>query len=179
MLKRIVLVAGASLLLLLASPASAQTNPSGQQGQHVDSTASDNGTISCSGDGFKPGSDEEFSIASTPTVLGHATADASGHVTLTAPLPGNITPGTHTVTVSGIGANGQPLSLSTQVLVSAAAAANAARNAGVAPATTAPGSNLPRTGSDNSGLIRIGVLLVALGGGAVLVTRKRRAQLAA
>jgi LPXTG-motif cell wall-anchored protein len=67
--------------------------------------------------------------------------------------------------------------VSTQLLISPAAAASAARNAGLAPVTpAAPGQVLARTGHNNGGLIKIGVLLLAIGAGAVLITRKHRAQ---
>jgi LPXTG-motif cell wall-anchored protein len=172
MIKRIVLLTGV-FLLLLAAPATAQTG--GTTGS-VQGSVSDNGTITGNGDGFKPGTNVDWSIASTPTFLGTTVADGTGHATITAALPGDITAGTHTLTASGTGLNGGSLVLSTQVQVSQAAANAAAANAGVTPATSAAGGgSLARTGSDDSGLIKIGVLLVALGGGAVLVTRKRRA----
>src|SRR5690349_5079426 len=46
----------------------------------ISAAVSDNGTVTCVGDGFKLGSDATCSIASTPTLLGHMTANASGHV---------------------------------------------------------------------------------------------------
>ena len=105
----------------------------------VSAAVSDNGTVTCVGDGFKLGSDATCSIASTPTLLGHMTANASGHVQGTFPLPGDITAGTHTVTINGIDPNGNPLSISVSVTVSAAAAAAAAAaaEAGAAGTVTA------------------------------------------
>jgi LPXTG-motif cell wall-anchored protein len=176
MIKRIVLLTGV-FMLLVAAPALAQT---GGSTASISGAVSDNGTITGNADGFMPGTQVSWTLASTPTLLGTTTADASGHATITANLPGDITAGTHTLTASGTRIAGQPLSVSTQVQVSAAAAAAAAARAGVTPATTATGGgSLARTGSDNSGLIKVGVLLVALGGGAVLVTRKRRAHVTA
>jgi hypothetical protein len=107
-------------------------------------TVSDNGTVTCVGDGFKLGSDATCSIASTPTLLGHMTANASGHVQGTFALPGDITAGTHTVTINGIDPSGNPLSLSFQVQVSAAAAAAARANAAAGGAGTGTGTDLPR-----------------------------------
>ena len=177
MVKRILLVAVASVsLFLLAPSAHAQ---SGTPVVGLTCTFFDNGTVTCTATNFQSGSTVTFTIASTPTLLGTAVADSSGTATLTAPLPSGIEAGTHTVTASGIAADGTPVSTGTQGTVSPAAAA--AANGSAAPATTAAtgGGSLARTGSDSSGLVKMGVLLVALGGGAVLITRKRRAQLTA
>jgi LPXTG-motif cell wall-anchored protein len=164
MIKRIVLLTSV-LVLMLVGPATAQTGgPSGTNTCSIDEAKA---TVSCTVSGYQPGTEVSFTIASTPTLLGKSIANAAGVATITAPLPGDIGAGPHSITSSGIGMNGQPLVLTTQTPVSQVAADNAARNAGL---------TLPRTGSDSSGLIKVGVLLLALGGGAVLISRKRRAQ---
>jgi hypothetical protein len=104
-------------------------------GPTASATVSDNGTVTCVADGLKLGSDATCSIASTPTLLGHMTANANGHVQGTFALPGDITAGTHTVTINGIDPNGNPVTISFEVQVSAiaAAAAHAAAAAGDVP----------------------------------------------
>jgi hypothetical protein len=133
------------------------------------------GTATC----YQPGAAVTFTIASTPTVFGTGIANANGVASATGPLPADIVAGTHTVSSSGTGLNGGQLNLSTQVFVSQVAAENASRGVGGVAPTTAGGSGpLARTGSDFADLLRIAVLLVAIGGGVVLLTRWRRSQLA-
>ena len=105
-------------------------------------TVSDNGTVTCIADGLKAGSDATCSIASTPTLLGHMTADAQGHAQGTFPLPIDITAGTHTITINGLDPAGSPVSISFDVTVSAAAAAAAAAAGAVPAGVTASPSNL-------------------------------------
>lgn len=174
MIKRLVLLSGV-FVLMLVTPASAQTG--GGSGTLTCSVQEAAATISCTATGYLPGAAVTFPMGGIPTPLGTSTAGSGGAATLAAPLPGNVGAGQRTVTSSGTSLNGGSLALSTQVVVSQVAAENAARNANATATTTAPGNGLPQTGSDDGSLIKIGVLLVALGGGAVLVTRKRRAKL--
>ena len=181
MLKRIVLIAVAGVSLLLFAP-SAHAQSSGQPVVGVSCTFFNNGTVTCTATNFQSGSTVTFTIASTPTLLGTAVADASGTATLSTALPRGIDAGSHTVTASGVAADGTFVSTNTQGIVTPEAAA--AANGTSAPATTAgsgttSGGSLPRTGSDSVGLVKIAVLLVAFGGAVVLVTRKRRGQLTA
>jgi hypothetical protein len=177
MLRRVILLATMCMPLFLAHSASAQSNnPSGQQGASLSGTVSESaGTVTGAVGGLKPETSVSCTIASTPTLLGSTAVGANGRGSVTGTLPGDIAAGTHTLSITGTAANGDPLSLTTQVLVSQAAATTAARNAGLAPSIpVTPSQAIPRTGRDYSGLLKIGVMLVAIGGCTVLITRRRR-----
>src|SRR3954452_19606426 len=95
MVKRIIVLA-AALVMMAASPALAQQSP--PTSGTIQGSVSDNGTITGNADGFQPGTNVQWTLASTPTLLGNTTADSAGHASITAPLPVGITAGTHTLT---------------------------------------------------------------------------------
>ena len=113
-----------------------------------------------------------FTFFSAPVVLGTAVADADGQVSLTAEVPSYASLGAHTITASGAAAVGGTLTQTIHLTVVGAGSADAG--------TRVPGTvsgTLPTTGSNNSmPLARAGALLLAVGGVAVLVTRRRRAE---
>lgn len=53
-------------------------------------------------DGFSPGEQVTFTLASTPVALGTITADDSGRARLTFSVPADASPGVHTVTATGV-----------------------------------------------------------------------------
>ena len=163
MLERLVAgtVAAAALLLFVAVPADAQYE------LPTSLTSSDGGgcnpgsPVTLTVQGAAPGTDVTFIFQSDPVVIGVVTADANGTAVLHTTWPVNASSGLHTVVAQGIGGDSVdpgPLDLSIEV-------------------TCAPGAAgaLARTGSDSLPWVRIGVVLVALGGILLLTTRRRHA----
>ncbi len=161
-MKRIVLAAAASLMMLAAPAAHAQTYNQFQVGQFTVSVSqpAPGQPITISICCFRNGSTVTFTIFSDPVVLGTATADAQGVATGSFTIPANLPAGNHTIVSSGIGPNGQPVSYSRAItLVSATSA-----------------TPLARTGSSNSTvpLAAAGATSVVVGAGLVAVAMKRR-----
>lgn len=160
-MKRVLTIIGV-LLVAGATPAFAQQYPPGEDAVFVsDTTVVPGEPITISAQVFQPGSTVTFVFESAPVTLGTATANANGVATLTVEIPSTATPGPHTITASGTGADGNPLSVVINITVVGARA----------------GAALPVTGSQGSvPLVRIGAGLLAAGGIAVLMARKRRAR---
>lgn len=59
--------------------------------------------------GLLPGSEVQAVVYSEPRVIGTATADADGRASITAVMPLDLEPGTHTVVATGTGPQGQPV----------------------------------------------------------------------
>lgn len=135
-------------------------------------TVAQGGTIAVSSTGWRPGS--TVTIVLDGVVLGTLVADASGGVSGSFTVPGGTTAGGHQVGAQGTGANGNALSLSAPITVTAlATTASFTATPTVAPATTSTGS-LPVTGSQIAGAVALGGALV-LGGAALTgATRRRR-----
>jgi LPXTG-motif cell wall-anchored protein len=109
-------------------------------------------TVIVTGSGFLP--DTEVTLTIGGSVIGTATTDAEGDFSFPYTVPANCSSGTVVISASdGV----------TVLTVSLA----------VGAPTPAPSTTLPRTGSDNSNLIRAGAVLLAVGGLLVLATRKR------
>lgn len=165
MIKRLLAMTALCTLLFVAPAAAQTTDPSGlpTPGSGVTITCTISGTtITCTVTGLKGSSTFTVSIFSSPHTLGTATADASGNGSLTATLPAGLEAGSHTVTVSGTDASGQPFSTSTTVPVDAATAAVLSQN-------------LARTGASHTGeYVEAGLAAVALGGLLLVAARKRR-----
>lgn len=175
MIKRaLTVVIAVGALLAVSTPAQSQEYPPPTNGIFIsDSTVFAGQTIIIQAGVFAPGSTVTFNFFSQPVLLGTAAADASGVATLEATIPANATPGTHTITASGIAPDGSPLELSTSITVLADGADGAGAGAGGAS------GGLPRTGGDAIPIARIGAALLAVGGGLLFVTRRRRAAAAA
>lgn len=155
------LALAAVLLFATAGIAGAQTYPPADTPSVAvsDTTPAPGQPITITADGFLPGSTATFTLFSAPVVLGTATVNAQGVVSLTATIPANTTPGAHRIEVSGTGANGQPLTVVQNITVTGAAA----------------GSNLPTTGSDTSiPLTQVAIGVMAFGGLMVVMANKRR-----
>lgn len=162
-------------LLALAAPAHGQQYPPGPFGVFVsDTTVFPGQTITITAGVFAPGSTVTDTFFSQPVELGTATANADGVATLEGTIPLNATPGTHTITASGVAADGSPLEVSTTVTVlDDDDGVEAPGGAGAA------GGGLPITGSESLPIARIGAALLAVGGGLLFITRRRRAATAA
>ncbi len=161
---KFVVVLGAVVALILTGvgSASAQDYPGDATLTCTPSTVAIGDDLSCTATGYEPGGTVTFQIN---PFLGSAVADANGVASVTAPVPTGVPTGPVTVSSSGPGADGgsTELVLNTTVTVIAAAAQ---------PAQAADG--LPVTGSDSSlPLAQIAVVLIAAGGLALLVARRR------
>jgi hypothetical protein len=110
--------------------------------------------------GYSPGSTLTFVAYSTPTVLGTAVADSTGSARVTVALPAALAVGTHTLVSFGAGTTGDTRSLTRSIEVTAAPGA--------------PRPSLAYTGADTGGLLLTGLLLLAVGGLAVLAPVRRR-----
>ena len=163
MLERLVAgtVAATVALLLVAVPADAQYAEPAVLTSSDGSGCTPGSPVTLTAAGAVPGTDVTFIFGPDQVVLGIATADANGVAVLQATWPVDASSGLHTVVAQGLDGDPDgpvPLDLSVEV-------------------TCAPGAAgaLARTGSDSLPWVRIGVVLVALGGILLLTTRKRHA----
>ena len=172
MLKRAILVA-ASLVLLTASAAAAQQYPPAVNSLTLSpGSAAPGSQVTATAQSFEPGSTVSFELNG---VLGTATADASGVATLTFTVP-DLAPGEYTVTATGTGADGEPLTVESTLTVLAPGAAGDGGAVTGGEADGAADGGLADTGQSGTGsLTRLGAALLAFGGIAVLTARKRRA----
>ena len=172
MLRRILVIAAATAAVLVvgAAPVGAQQYPPPNNSVTVDDvTPHPCQSVTVTAGTFTAGSTVEFTLASTPTSLGSATANDSGIATVTAAIPEGTKPGDHTITATGTGAAG-PLSQSITVDVVGSCAGEA-----TTPTTAGAGAPLPKTGSNSTmPLARAAALLLAVGGVLLLATRRRR-----
>ena len=76
-------------------------------------------TSSVSGTGFRPGTNVQVYIYSTPRLLGSVSTDANGNFTGTVPIPTDLEFGRHTLQVNGYTADGEVRSLSLGVVLEA------------------------------------------------------------
>ncbi len=161
MLKRLVAgtVAAAALLLFIAVPADAQYPlPTSLTASGPCTPGS---AVTLTVQGAAPGTDVTFIFQPDLVVIGIATADANGTAVLHTTWPVNASAGLHTVVAQGIdGDPNNPMALDLSIEV-----------------TCAPGAagSLARTGSDSLPWVRVGVVLVALGGILLLTSRRRHA----
>jgi LPXTG-motif cell wall-anchored protein len=157
MVKKLVALS-AVLLLAMAGPAHAGDGYADEDTATVsDSTVTPGQSVTVTGEVFQPGSSVTFSLSGS--VLGSATANQAGVASLTFEVPG-LDAGTYTVEVSGTGADGLPLTVSTTFEVLAAGSG---------------AGDLPTTGSSGTvSMTQIAVAALAGGGLLVLLANKRR-----
>ena len=111
MLKKILGLAAAMSIALVgvAATASAQDYPTPPNSFTADDTTVAPGeTIVLSIQVCRPGTSAGFTLDGG-TSLGSATANGDGRATLKATIPSSTAPGSHTITATCTGANGQPL----------------------------------------------------------------------
>lgn len=87
----------------------------------VDRTVSTTETIVARVENLLPGSEAEFSVHSSPVVLGTEQADSAGVIDASFAVPAQIAAGEHTLVVVGIGADGEPATLAQSLTVVAPA----------------------------------------------------------
>lgn len=193
MVTRFLVVSGLAIgLLVAASPAGGQQYPPGSFILSLSATTVVPGqTISASGTLSPGATGVSFAFFSDEEDLGDATPDDDGNFTASLTIPSNATVGEHTITATD--SNGFSASSGVTVVSAGAGGAGAggagaggagAGGAGTGAGTTATGTGtgvsgaggaLPRTGDDVAvPLLRVGAVLLALGGLLVFVTRSRR-----
>jgi LPXTG-motif cell wall-anchored protein len=176
MVKRLLLVAGLTVGLLLGTgSAGAQQYPPEPFFLAVsDSTVVPGQTITVTGHETPGATSVTFTFFSVAQSLGSTTPDANGDFSASVTIPSDATLGNHTIT--GTDNTGREVSASVTV-VAAGEGDDDDEAVAAAPGAAAPGAEagaLPRTGDDSLPLLRVGALLLALGGVLVLLTRRRR-----
>ena len=96
------------------------------------------GAVTVSGGGFMPSTELTIELHSTPVVLGTTTTDASGNYTTSVVIPADTAPGQHLLVVTGLGPDGQPRSVSTEITVVADTAVSPETVAAPAALVVAP-----------------------------------------
>ncbi len=137
------------------------------------------------GSGLQPGSAYSVTLRSTPRVLASGTVGGDGSFSQQVTMPADIEAGSHSLTVAGTGANGQPVEDVAWLRVDASGKVEATSTTGPIPDPPASGtgdgaptptpapaptastpvpSQLPRTGADDRGAaFGIGGLLLQVG----------------
>ncbi len=155
-------VAIGALLVFVALPAGGQGYVEPNNLTRSGEACAPGGDLTLTADGAAPGTDVTFIFDGPPqVVLGVVTADANGVAVLDGAWPDDVTPGFYDVSATGTEDEldgGGELELIASVECGFAGA---------------PAGSLPRTGSDSLPWVRIGVVLVALGGVVLLTSRRR------
>lgn len=127
-------------------------------------------------EGFAPATTVTFSLSIARAEIGTATTDTDGAASLPFTLSNGLVGTTYTVTVVGVDQGGNPATLSSTVAV---VAGDCTDGPGGTGDPNGPGDDeLSRTGTDLSGALRIGLVLLAAGACLLLATRKRQARTA-
>jgi len=156
MLKKVVLLAAALVLVTAGTAAAQDYPPAGDTVTVSDTTVEPGQSITLSARTFQAGSTVTFTLFSAPVVLGTATANSSGVATITATIPANTAPGTHTIEATGVDEAGNPLTVTTTITVLGGAA------------------DLPTTGSASTTPMTQVALAVLAGGGLLVLLANRR-----
>jgi LPXTG-motif cell wall-anchored protein len=155
------LLLGGVVLLFAAPAATAQDYPGGPTLTVDRPSVVCGDTVVITGKDFLPNTEVTLTVGGE--VIGTVMTDGQGNFSFRWTVPCSLS-GSVTVT-----ATDDVNTLSVSITVSAPGPSPTA-----APSPTPSGTGtLPRTGSDNDGLVRAGLLLVAVGGLLVLATRKR------
>lgn len=153
-----VLSAGLALVVGLSLAAHAQEGAYAPADQPQLSTSSPapGGDLKVSGGGFGQGTPVRVVIFSEPVLLGTATADAAGEVSLDVSIPANFEPGSqHRIELQGTDPSGEPRVISRAVTL-------AGGDQGVLPFTGAAVGSLIALGG---GILVLGGIMVAKGRG--------------
>ncbi len=75
------------------------------------------GPITVTGGGFMPSTELTVELHSTPVVLGTTTTDIYGNYSATVVIPADTPPGAHQLVVTGLGPDGEPRSVATDITV--------------------------------------------------------------
>lgn len=112
--------------------------------------------ITLTGSGYKPNSDVDLYVYSTPQKIGSVRTDSAGNFSVAVTLPAGLAAGAHHLVATGVNSLGAPRFLRMDVTVRAA------------------GKLLAGTGVDPGPVLVVGSALVAAGGALLVVTRRRR-----
>lgn len=145
----------AALATLLAIPVSASAYAPGSS-EFVECVLAGNRGVDCIGGFFDPGTEVQVVATAGDDVVFEGTfvADADGEVSFSFTVPDDVADGMIRVTLTGT-LNGEPLTLTDDV------------------AMVTDGEVLPVTGASSFGLLAMALAAVAVGGGILLVTRRR------
>lgn len=127
----------------------------------ADTTVEPGDDVPVSGSGFAANSQIVITIESTPRTLDRVQADADGTFSVEVAIPIDMPAGQHTLKASGVTPDGAPQVLSTPITVAGDAVGEVER--------------LAFTGVNAAAAVAVAVTLMVLGGGALLVTRRRTA----
>ena len=134
--------------------------------------------VPCEGGGFGRDTRATCDIRSTPIFLASFVADSLGVIRGEVTIPTTITPGQHTLVLTGVDPQGRPHVVRTPIRIIAAAGVpgtNPRSNAGgTGSAGGVGGVQLPRTGQQIASVTALGLGLLAAGGMAVYSGRRRR-----
>jgi hypothetical protein len=154
------------------APSSAATQPA----IHLDLQATSGDVVAgapvlIEGQGLQPGSAYSVVLRSTPVTVKTGTVSGGGSFSNVVNLPAGIAPGTHTLTLTAIGANGSTLSLVTTFVVT-----NAGTFSSITPGSGTVVGGLAATGPNSSALtlgLGSSMLLLALGVAAFTLGRRK------
>jgi hypothetical protein len=158
-----------ALAAVFAAPVGAQVYPPNQCSLALSVSAAVPGQTIIAGSancspGFAAGATVTITLESDPVYLGTATADADGQFSIPVTIPGDATPGAHSVVATGQGASGSPPTIRAGLMIMSGTAG--ARSEGAAGA-------LAFTGSDSLPLVWIALALLTVGTAFVLAVRRR------
>jgi hypothetical protein len=123
--------------------------------------------VQVSGGGLQPNSEYDLTLRSTPVVVTEGLTDGDGSFLDIVPLPLDITPGQHTITLRGQGPSG-PLTQVAYITVGADGTLQYVSFDG-------PQAALAETGAaESAGLLALALLLVVTGAAAFELERRRR-----
>lgn len=123
--------------------------------------------VQVSGGGLLPESEYNLVLRSTPVVVTQGTTDPDGSFVDVVSLPLDITPGQHTITLTGQGPSG-PLTMVAYITVGADGTLLYLSFDGPQAALAATGA------AENAGLIALALLLTVTGAAAIELERRRR-----
>jgi hypothetical protein len=161
-----------------AVPEPAATAPSGADPLTTTkgriTTVEPSARITVVGDGYAPYSTAVIAIYSTPTELGAVVADANGEFSELVTIPAGLASGEHTITATGVDADGVDRTTTLPVTVPKKTNDNNGSDHPGNPHNdngSDGGSTLPKTGG---GLFPIGMFLIVAGASLVLLGHRRR-----
>ncbi|MFQ4149298.1 DUF4832 domain-containing protein [Arthrobacter sp. LAPM80] len=138
-------------------------------------TMTQGGQLTITGENFKPGSSATFTLHSEPVLLGAATADAKGRVSLTVALPKDTPAGQHQIFIVGVGLDGQAHQVSAPLAVTSAAGDVPAIDPTTASSTATAENELAATGANTTVIGGLAILLLLAGATVFGINRRRSA----
>ena len=127
-----------------------------------------------SADGLEVGSTYTLTMFSTPRVLYTGTVGGSGGFSWVVSLPADTPVGAHTLVLTGIAADGTPMTATAWFSLRANGTIGAISYSAPVAAFVEPGSALAATGSDPASATFAAAMLLLLGAGALALARRRR-----